>query len=177
MARKQKSKFPRLVLADLNAAIGSVQAAGIGSHGEATENKNGKGLRKLIAETSTIAPAIFEKYHHGRTTTFTSPSGADSRKDYILIDRSLEHGIVSSFVDENIDLTFSRQDHQVVCVELSLSKKVGVTDQGIQLPGFDAKRLREPRVLHNLKDLLAAIPHVPWAIEPDGHANLITWQL
>ena len=76
-----------------------------------------------------------------------------------------------------IDLTLSRADHRVVYVDLAFTKKVGRTTDGLAIPGFDAKRLRDPKVIDHLRSLISHIDNVPWAIDPDSHANYISWQL
>ena len=174
---KNKTKFPLIVLGDFNSSIGSITSAGIGSLGESEEDANGKDLRLLSGKSSFVAPSTFDTMHTGDNFTYTSPCGHDSRKDFVLVDKIWKHAITTSIVDDKIDLSLSRADHRVVYVDLAFTKKVGRTTDGLAIPGFDAKRLRDPKVIAHLRNLISQIDNVPWAIDPDSHANYISWQL
>ena len=177
MGRKNKTKFPLIVLGDFNASIGSTTSAGIGSRGESEECANGKDFRLLIGKSSLIAPSTFDNLHTGDNFTYTSPCGHDSRKDYVLVDKTWKHAITTSIVEDKIDLSLSRADHRVVYVDLAFTKKIGRTTEGLAIPGFDAKRLKDPKAIKRLSSLIEHIDNVPCAIDPDSHANYISWQL
>ena len=142
------------MLGDFNASIGSVTSAGIGSRAESEEDANGKYLRLLIGKSSLIAPSTFDSLHTGDNFTYTSPCGHDSRKDFVLVDKFWKHAITTSIVEDKIDLSLSRADHRVVYVYLAFTKKVGRTTDGLAIPGFGAKRLRDPKVIDHLRSLI-----------------------
>ena len=173
MGRKHKTKFPLIVLGDFNASIGSVTSAGIGPRGESEEDANGKDLRLLIGKSALIAPSTFDSLHTGVNFTYTSPCGHDSRKDFVLVDKGWKHAITTSIVEDRIDLSLSRADHRVVFVDLAFTKNVGRTTEGLAIPGFDAKRLKDPKVIDHLRSIISHIDNVPWAIDPDSLANYI----
>ena len=121
---ENNTKCPFIVLGDFNASIGSVTSAGIGSRGESEEDANGKDLRLLIGKSALIAPSTFDSIRTGDNCTYTSPCGHDSRKDFVLVDKSWKHAITTSIVEDRIDLSLSRADHRVVYVDLAFTKKL-----------------------------------------------------
>ena len=52
MRRSQTNIYPLIVLADINAAVGSRSSLGIGQHGLTEENKHGADLRRFIGEAA-----------------------------------------------------------------------------------------------------------------------------
>ena len=175
-ARSCKNTYPVVILADFNASIGSDLTRYLSDCHAATENANGSALRKLSSRFHLYLPATFQSLQVGDGHTFTHPSGSTSRKDYILVSDSIFPAVSSAYVDTDIDLAMAREDHKPAVVELSFAKKISVKHQVWPIPRYHAPALDQPAVAAQLHQALRLIPNVPWEIDPDTHANYLSWQ-
>ena len=173
--RKRTRRYPLIILGDLNASLGSTTSIGIGSLDAATDTENGKAARKLVRMHHLTAPSTFANLHAGQSYTFTDPKGHHSRKDYVLVDRTWLPAISASFVDTSLHIAVTREDHVPVAAVFNFVKHLNYRAPANPLPRYDPSGLQEPEVREEPGRLLDSVPNVPWAVDPDSHANALQW--
>ena len=113
-----------LLLADANARLGQFTSDVVGSHDADEETNNGSALHAWALEQSMFFPQTFQECHSGPSPTWTHPNGAHARIDYVAVSSSVPKSQVCSFVDETIDLSISRLDHQCVAAIIQLPASI-----------------------------------------------------
>ena len=129
--------WPIIYLLDANARLGSVPTSSVGKHGADEENDAGMKFHSWLLSQKCLVPQTFAHAHIGPHSTWTHPSGAQARIDYIAIDEVLQHDDLRTWVSEEVDLSLTRVDHQ--CVMMDLPIRLCVHDSKHQ----DEARLNE----------------------------------
>lgn len=173
-----KSKAPKalqVVLADLNARVGSVKAACFGEHGAEIENENGA-----------LARSAFQNNHLNAVNTFFANAAGPTwygrnqskghRIDYVAVARESAHLVTHAVRDESIDLaTAIKTDHVAVWCDIAVvgdDRPLEATKpQSVGLPKFDPKSLNDPACVNKFRETLdkgQAKIDAKWAARPNG---------
>ena len=150
--------WPRILLIDANARVGSLTSSAIGSHQASDENAHGEMIHQWLVDNQMFAPQTMEEHHIGDASTFAHATGTEGRIDFVLIDECLRHPALRTFVMD-IDLTLHRPDHYVVAADVPISFW-----QSARAP---RPRLTQP---HGHELTVTAPPAVPWSVDVHSHA-------
>eukprot|EP00435_Cladocopium_sp_Y103_P071422 s996_g37.t1 len=109
-----------VVLADANSRVGSVTSSAIQDF--APEEENGKGalFHSWLLHHHLFLPQTFECCHSGSSSTWTHPKGSHARLDYIAVSSNFPVSAISTWIEDEVDLTLTRADHRCVCLRLDL---------------------------------------------------------
>ena len=143
-------KWTVILLADANARLGPNTDLCIGPNSEDTENDRGGAFRRWLNEHDLCPPSTWN-CHIGTTFTWTHSRGThQARLDYVVLPRELLPNVQCSWVDDQVDLTLKRPDHQVTTISL-LWHRPGPSQEGHKKPPrIHAKQFRD---------------HLPWLIQ------------
>ena len=86
----------------------------------------------------------------GPSYTHVHLKGNITRKDYVLIDERWTDAIRTSFVDLDVHLAVSRDDHFAVALVISLKRTVVRAKQSVPIPPYDKSKLDDPAVVSHL---------------------------
>ena len=106
-----------VLLADMNARVGSITSPSIGACGKADENDNGARMRIFLQCQGMCA--VNTMCAGGCGPTWTGSRGHKARLDYIGISIPVLPNVSACYVDRTVDLaTAVRDDHAVVVVDI-----------------------------------------------------------
>ena len=109
-----------IALIDANAKLGSVTASSVGSHQADEQNSNGLALHSWLQRNDLFLPQTFEGCHQGAAATWTHANGSLGRIDFFAVSSNVQQDVVTTYVDEDVDLQVSRADHKCVVAKLQL---------------------------------------------------------
>ena len=114
-------------------------------------------------------PSTHSHLHRGDIGTWKHPSGCWIRIDYILAPQHMANSVISSWVDQTVDLNQSVEDHRPVGCQLSVlcCKKVHGR------PGYNLSRLQDPSTQGKINEFLINLPEIPWDMDVHHHAQII----
>lgn len=144
-----------VALMDTNSRVGGIQSDAIGPHQADPENNKGTFLHSWLTQHDLFLPQTWEQYHRGPAATWTHPTGAVARMDFIAVSSDLASSPITTWVASDIDLAISRQDHACVCADLALSF-------------YEVDRRERDSRLSEKSSLVP--PDVPWATDVHTHA-------
>lgn len=110
--------WPTIYLCDANARVGSICSPSVDAWGADKENEAGSAFHHWLRLHRIVLPQTFEQHHSGPHHTWTHGGGASARIDFIAIDEGLMNDKVCTWVNERIDITTKREDHQCVCAAI-----------------------------------------------------------
>lgn len=111
-----------------------VRPSSLGQFGAERMNPQGQLFEEFLQAHQLMAPCTFEQFHVGPTFTWTHPSGARLRRDYVLASPVAATMVVKdSFVITDHDTTFDHEDHLPVCLRV---------DGAVSLRAHTADRIR-----------------------------------
>ena len=136
-------------------------SASIGSFAADTESPNGQCLHEWISQHDIWLPQTFETCHHGPSDTWFHSTGKGARIDFVGFSPDIPTSKVESFVDQSIDLSTKRLDHQCVCVQFPVT--VHLVD--------------ETQRFHSVAPITttegAGSRDVPWNVDVHTHAAIL----
>ena len=107
--------WPIVLLGDLNARVGSLNSAAIGTHDGDPENLNGELLHAWLSEKQSWLPSTWSQCQQGPSGTWQhAASGKWARLDYIALPADFK--CVKAWVDLEYDLALKRTDHLAASV-------------------------------------------------------------
>lgn len=151
LPRKYRS-WRMLLFADANSRVGSVTSVAIGDHQAVEENTKGAHFHQWLLQHNLMLPQTFAAFHQGDGHTWTHPSGAPARLDYIAIPTAMADSFTRTWLDENIDLAIHREDHVLVRAQ-------------VNVPVLPLVKRKPPEVKSP-----AGVPHMAWATDVHTHA-------
>ena len=169
-------KADLLVLAgDMNAAVGSIPAAGIGNLDPEAEDTAGAQLSALAQCFRLWCPGTFASSHQGPSHTYHQKrNGRVCRPDMIFAPLQWASGSVRSFTAADIHAGHTAQDHVAACAEFSLAL---AGSKRAPMPGrrpIRAADIADPALRTQVEAVLASTPRVPWRISVHAHAAAVT---
>ena len=112
--------WPRIVMVDGNARLGSEPSPHVGTHQADQENAAGEGMHQWMMDNGLWAPSTFQGYHQGGAGTWKHARGPEARLDYILIPMAWHAKEGASWIPDDIDLTIKKVDHFPVALEIEV---------------------------------------------------------
>lgn len=106
------------VLADANSRLGSVCSDAVGDYQAVEENDKGNHFHQWLIERHLFLPQTFIEHHCGEGNTWLHATGTRARLDYVACPQDIRTDLISTWVDEKIDLSLKKEDHR--CVRASV---------------------------------------------------------
>jgi len=140
----------------------------IGGVGADFEDLAGEKLRELCQEYRLLIPSTMPDFHEGRSCTYVSTQGFEHRLDYILVSEICRDSILSSWVDQEIDLLNGEKDHRVVMLKMEVTVATAARGRvrNTRLYDRDAARACKSTGNHNL---LEDFDFCDWSRDPNDH--------
>ena len=158
------------LLVDANAPLATEETALVGGHGAEPMNPQGRLFESFIDAHQFFVPCTFDQYHKGPSATWTHPSGAKLRRDYVLVSKDVASFVMDSFVLVDHDSTFAHEDHLPACLRVETAFQVGARGQGrVQ---WDPLKLQDPVVVAKFQAALATLPLPTWDVNIDEHCRI-----
>eukprot|EP00435_Cladocopium_sp_Y103_P067591 s210_g30.t1 len=149
--------WPKIMLVDANSRLGSLTSDAVGDFQASEENEAGALLHQWLIDQAMFAPQTMAAYHHGSATTFVHSTGKEGRIDFVLLDESLRHPLLRTYVPD-IDLSLQKQDHFPVAADVPLVMR--------------PPSARSAPVLHHRSSVAAVSPPVvDWSLDVHTHAD------
>ena len=162
------------VFIDANAPLACGDGDLIGTHGAESANKAGELLVEFIEQHQLVVPSTFPHLHQGPTATWTHSTGKKSRKDYVLVSRSVYPLVTSSWVDVMHDTTFAHEDHLPVFLQCQGWLRASTTKPPLC---WDDQAMLDPDRLRAFQSALHTLPLPTWDTQVDDHAAIFERQL
>ena len=110
--------WPRLLLCDANARVGSVVTPYIGGHQPETETPKSEFFRSFLGDQGLWLPCTFDSCQHGPGGTWLHTNGTWLRGDFIGIPVQWNFTHCKAFVSDVIDVATLKEDHRAAIVQL-----------------------------------------------------------
>ena len=153
--------WPRVMLVDANARVGSLVSTAIGPHQASEESEHGALMHQWMIDHGMFAPQTIDCHHSGPASTFAHAKGHEGRIDYVLVDEALRHPDLCTFVTD-IDLATQRPDHYAVAADIPMTlwyRSRQSTSMASRSRGLDLKH--------------SPLPTIPWSMDVHSHAALL----
>ena len=108
--------WPRLLLCDANARVGSRLNQGIGEHQSEKESEKAIPFEDFIVLNDIFLPSTFSQFHEGEGGTWKHMNGNYTRNDFIGIPLGWQYESIRSSVTFDIDPSIEHEDHRAVVV-------------------------------------------------------------
>lgn len=115
------SSWDWVVLCDANSRVGSITSASVGSFGAEVESMRGGLFHEWLIQHNVFLPQTFEAAHQGPHHTWNHAVQGTGRIDYIGVSCNIPLCHVRTWVDDRVDLSIARPDHECVCADLWLA--------------------------------------------------------
>lgn len=162
------------VFIDANAPLTQGDGDLFGPHGAEAANKASDLFEEFIHHHQLNVPCTFSHLHSGPTTTWTHSTGKKSRKDYVLVSKSVSPLATASWVDVNHDTTFTHEDHLPVVLRC----QGWLPAAAVQPPvTWDDQAMLDPRRYQAFQTALNTLPIPTWETQVDDHAALYERQI
>ena len=167
---------PMILLGDCNAKVGSVTTPQIGPLSCDVEDAAGTQMRMLADAFDLIVPSTFADYHSGQNHTYLGPRHSQSRIDYVMVDQRCEAGIVSTWVDDDIELFTGAFGHHALFLQMQM-KFTDIGEQGfVRVNVYDRTTAQEHLRTHRTHEKLLLEP-APWQVGVNTHWRQIRSKL
>ena len=155
--------WPRVLLVDANARVGSEPCQHIGPHQAEGGNGKEEAFVQFVRKQGLFLPATFPACHSGDGGTWRHAQGTWSRNDYIGIPVEWNYESCCSYVSTLIDAGRAKEDHKAPIVHLVRQAVIHKTSKRsrpvkLQLDNFDPESL-------------VAAPTYPWGLDVHAHAQ------
>eukprot|EP00435_Cladocopium_sp_Y103_P017481 s4410_g4.t1 len=119
------SSWTWILLCDANGRLGSLESDFVGVHGAEEENTKGMLFHEWLVHNNLWLPQTFESSHHGEHVTWTHAAHGQGRIDYIGFSTNIGRDQACTWIEQSIDLSLARPDHECVCADVFLCLTTG----------------------------------------------------
>ena len=169
--RPLQSQGELIFMGDVNGRLGEVCTTAIGGLRPDAETLSGTLFHEFLLHGNLWCPSTFSEHHWGRTSTWTSPQGQESRIDYIAVHEKWKSSqVTSSALDEVIARDFVH-DHCAIQVTLEGTVYVTETEKGKKYN--PRRKVQGNDDICRLRETLKEIPTMSWTLDVHRHAELL----
>lgn len=146
LGRQIPSKYndwPRILLCDANARVGSVATSFLGEFQAETETSKSEFFRTFLQDQGLWLPATFAKTQRSEGGTWRHPNGTWLRGDYIGLPVQWAFDECSAFIDEQIDVSTVKEDHRTAVVTFAGPSPIFKARSGRRSPTFTDSTLAD----------------------------------
>ena len=119
-------------------------------------------------------PSTYSRYHQGESATYTHPTGARHRIDFLLLGGRAVLSAVRSVVLDSFDMAGMRDDHFPVLTQFQASLPAHGSRASIWRPKYDVRKMLTPAGRQIIEAAMANYSHPPWEVHPDHHCAHLT---
>ena len=179
--------WPHVLLIDANARVGEFPNQHVGDHQGDLQDSNGDYLTEYLMEYNLWLPSTFDTVHEGAGGTWHHHN-KDSwcRGDYVALPMQWQLEFCHSAVRPDIDITLTKQDHQVVYAGFRWQ---GLTSSGSKRPSWSYVKYDTAGLIDYFKgkdgdswrnSLRSILPDCDWSTDVHSHTaflqrNLAHW--
>ena len=155
--------WPRLLLVDANARVGSEPCQHIGPHQAEKGSGKEEGFTQFVRSQGLFLPATFAGCHSGEGGTWLHNNGSWCRNDFIGLPSEWHYDSCHSWVSTSIDVGLVKEDHRVPIVHLVRS--VSCLPHSVPKKPFKLN-------LQGLAEMpIVPLPPYTWALDVHSHAH------
>ena len=169
--QKTKNADHVIIMGDFNATMPTALPPYTGNNQCKKSNDNSVFLEDFLQTTQTWAPSTFNECHQGDTHTWTHPTGAVSRLDYILIDDQVKQQNCQSYPLPDLDAGNPTEDHQAVGLTVQL--KWESTGRQRSRRSIDWYEVAQPRNAEKVRQCIASVPQCAWGVDIHDHMQFV----
>ena len=159
------SDWPRILLADANARIGSFPSRHVGPWQAEMDSEKSEPFLHFLSTNDLWIPATFEHCQSGAGTTWRHSTGKWLRNDFVAIPLSWNCQLVKSFVSEDVDLSTVKEDHALAILEITTQETRTLVQK---------TRRQHKRAEYDIDQIYPSIfgkgYAVPWHVDVHTHA-------
>ena len=165
--------IPRVVLMDANAHLGDIPSVAVGSHQQEPQDRNGELFHHYLIGNDVFLPATFSHFQRGEGGTWRHPRGHLLRNDFIGLPQCWKKFQIETFVEQEVDLSLSREDHLVAACTLHCQQchlrapSSSKTKSRLFLPNNDSTK-------ELLTEAAWVCPEIPWHWDVNRHEHALT---
>ena len=167
---------PLCIMGDTNTQHGSSTSDAVGGWNTKHEDEVDGEFHGMLIANELFLPATFHQFSRGVSdNTHAAIDGSMKRLDHIAVPSDWQRFKLHSWVDDDVDLSLSNQDHFMVAV--SVEGSFSHTGQGWherRRRRYDKASSANRQHRAEFKDLLEFMPKVPWEADVHSHATTMT---
>ena len=169
--RPLHSQGELIFMGDVNGRLGEVCTTAIGGLRPDAETLSGTLFHEFLLQGNLWCPSTFSEHHWGRTSTWTSPQGQESRIDYIAVhEKWKSYCVSSSALDEVIARDFV---HDHCAIQVTLEGTVYATETEKEKKYNPRRKVQGNDDICRLREALKEIPTISWTLDVHRHAELL----
>ena len=130
--------YPRILLADANARVGTSVCDCIGSHQAEPGDHKSESFEEFIRTEALWLPSTFDIVHHGPGGTWKHHTGQWRRNDFVALPTAWHYDRVSSWVADDVDVSLLREDHCAALVQFQRTVRLQPQPGSIRSPKLGA---------------------------------------
>ena len=162
------------VCIDANASLASQATQYFGLHDAGKTGPQTECFETFLHELELYAPSTFAHFHVGPSTTWSHPSGALHRIDYVLTNHAAFQLTKRTSTMTDYDGSFTHEDHIPVILE---AQGWTTLDRGSNRIRWDEEALLDPDICHRFQQALQTLPLPTWEVHPNDHCAIYERQL
>ena len=156
---------------DANGRTPTNQAPVTGSLECGDADEAGHQLVEVLNTTGLWLPATYAEIHCGPSETFCHANGQLHRIDYLALGGNAWFLQARSYVDQEIDLAATRDDHYVVALSMTGQTWHSPATAKLWRPRYDREKMATPEGRRIIKEALEAYQAPPWWVHVDTHCQ------
>ena len=165
---------PLCVLVDANAQTPDARPPILGDLLYGTSTSTTQAFLRFCHHCDLWLPHTYSDHHRGSTGTWRHPNGQWCRIDYICLPMIWRQALVTSWVDQDVDLNQSTHDHLAVGCQVQFQKAATTPPPK---RGYDLRKLKDPDTKAVFRGRLMDIPPIPWTMDVHSHAAQIKQEI
>ena len=170
------SQWPRILLVDANARLGSFPSRAVGSHHEDDQDTGGEFFHDFLIKNNQWVPATFPGTQDGPGGTWRHPRTEEwIRGDYVCLPQQWQLTSCRAYVDRELDISLRVDDHSATSVYFTWQDDIlpegpkrrvpapslALSDLRADLSGPDREAF--------LTEIIEAVPRCPWHLDVHSH--------
>ena len=171
----QRGHKKMVFMGDINGRIGQIQSSAVGNNQEDEETVNGKRFHEMLSQWAMWCPSTFTENHRGKTTTWTSPQGHESRIDFIGIPEEWKLFQVGSRGLPQIIARDFMHDHTAIQVEVKAKCKTN--EEKYSKRYVPKRKIIDKEESEEWRRCLNKIPKISWDTDVHSHAMQLHSQI
>lgn len=172
--------WPHVLLIDANARVGEFPNQHVGDHQGDLQDSNGDYLTEYLMEYNLWLPSTFDTVHEGAGGTWHHHNKDTwCRGDYVALPMQWQLEFCHSAVRPDIDITLTKQDHQVVYAGFRWQ---GLTSSGSKKPSWSYVKYDTAGLIDYFKgqdgdswrnSLRSILPDCDWSTDVHSHTAIL----
>ena len=172
-------QWPQILLVDANARVGSQPSSAVGPHQADEQDIGGEEFHGYLLSHQLWAPATFDGHQEGDAGTWKHPRTDEwSRGDYVCLPRYWTLQDCRAFIEKEVDISLTREDHQPPAVAISWTATTSPEGhQPRRNRNYDVSALRYDLSGENhsviMDSLQQDLRSVPWSFDVHTHTEIL----